>query len=240
MNLLRGLHPVPLLAGLVVSILGVQLGNWQVRRAEEKTELGERVAHLAAVPATSLSGAPSDGAVEEWQRVSVAGEWLPQGTIFLDNRVPLGRPGFHVLTPLRLAAGGDVVLVNRGWVAAGLEHARLPEVTGVAGAGVVEGLVRYPQPHPFSLARKPAEGRLWQFLDLPAYRQAFGLPVAAFLLQETSVGPDGLVRDWPRPDAGIDRHWGYAAQWYGLAATAAAMTGLYMFRKLRRPELSPS
>src|SRR5574337_1527972 len=38
---------LPVVAGLVVCLAGVQLGNWQMRRAEEKTRLGERVARLS-------------------------------------------------------------------------------------------------------------------------------------------------------------------------------------------------
>jgi surfeit locus 1 family protein len=225
------LQAVPLMAGLVVSFIGVQLGNWQLRRAEEKTEVGKHVTELASRPIVPLAGqAPA-----EWQRVSLAGEWLPHGAIFLDNRVHEGRSGYHVLAPLRLA-DGEVVLVNRGWIAAGTDRSRLPEVAGGEGAAMVEGVVRHPESRPFTLAREAGAGRLWQLLDLPAYRQAFGVPVAEFVVQQTSAEPDGLVRDWPRPDLGVDRHRGYAVQWYGLAATAAVMTGLYVLRTRGRKE----
>ena len=232
----RRLHAVPLVAGLVVSLLGVQLGNWQLRRAEEKTRLGERVTALASVPVTPLAGQ----APIEWQRVSLSGQWLPQGAIFLDNRMHRGRPGYHVLTPLRLAANGEMILVNRGWVGAAADRSRLPELAAAAGEAIVEGVVRHPEDKPFTLARQAGAGRLWQVLDLPAYRQAFGLPVADYVVDQTGAAADGLVRDWPRPEAGVDRHHGYALQWYGLAAAAAAMTGLYVFRKQSHKELQSS
>jgi surfeit locus 1 family protein len=232
----RRLHAVPLVAGLVVSLLGIQLGNWQLRRAEEKTRLGERVTSLASVPVTALDGQ----APIEWQRVSLSGEWLPQGAIFLDNRMHRGQPGYHVLTPLRLAANGEVILVNRGWMAAAADRSRLPELAGGAGEAIVEGVVRHPEDKPFTLAQQAGAGRLWQVLDLPAYREAFGLPVAEYVVYQTSAAADGLVRDWPRPEAGVDRHHGYAVQWYGLAAVAAAMTGLYVFRKQDHKELQSS
>lgn len=226
-------------AGLAVCLAGVQLGNWQMRRAEEKTRLGERVARLSAAPAVPLAEASAAGGPEEWRRVTLDGEWLPRGTVFLDNRVHDGRPGYHVLSPLRLATG-EVVLVNRGWVAAGMDRSRLPEVAGGVGPAWVEGVVRHPEARPFTLAREAGSGRLWQFLDLPAYRQSFGLSVADFVVQQNSVEPDGLLRDWPRPDAGVDRHRGYAVQWYGLALAAAAMTGVHVLRKRRSRKVLPS
>jgi len=230
------IHPVPLLAGLVVTLIGVQLGNWQVRRADEKVELREHLAQAAEAPAVPLVVRQA----AEWQTVGLDGVWLPQGTILVDNRLHAGRPGYHVLTPLRLAAGGDVVLVNRGWVVAAADRSRLPELPADSGRVRLDGVVRHPQDKPFTLADRAGVGRLWQVLDLPAYRQAFALPVADVVVYQTSAAADGLVRDWPRPDAGIERHRGYAVQWYGLAAAAAVMTGLYVFRSSNRKELQSS
>lgn len=227
---------IPVVAGIAVALVGVQLGNWQGRRAEDKTRLHEHLVAAAAAPAVPLQGT----VVEAWQRVRLEGEWLPQGTIFLDNRMQAGRPGFYVLTPLRLGAGGETVLVSRGWVAAGPDRTRLPDLPAVTGAAQIEGVVRFPEGKPFTLSDHPGEGRLWQVLDLPAYRQVFHMPVLAFVVYQTSEGGDGLVRDWPSPDAGIDRHRGYALQWYGLAAAAAAMTGLYVRRTWWRKELKSS
>jgi len=68
-------------------------------------------------------------------------------------------------------------------------------------------------------------------VDIPAYRRSSGLPVADFIVQQNNPAADGLLRDWPRPDVGVDRHRGYAVQWYGLALAAAVMTGVHGFRK---------
>ena len=47
-----------------------------------------------------------------------------------------------------------------------------------------------------------------------------------------STTGDGLRREWPLPTLGVDRHYGYAAQWFALAAL---MTGLYVWLQLVRP-----
>jgi cytochrome oxidase assembly protein ShyY1 len=75
---------------------------------------------------------------------------------------------------------------------------------------------------------------VWQVLDLARYRQQSGLPVADFVVQQAGGTDDGLVRDWPRPDAGADRHRAYALQWYALAALAAGLTGWYVWNGLWR------
>ena len=42
---------------------------------------------------------------------------------------------------------------------------------------------------------------------------------------------DGLLREWPRPDAGIERHESYALQWYSLAALAVILAAVLSFRR---------
>jgi len=46
-----------------------------------------------------------------------------------------------------------------------------------------------------------------------------------------------LVREVPRFDAGVERHRGYAVQWYALAVLSAALTAIFGWRAARRDEL---
>lgn len=218
---------LPYLAGVMVCVLTVQLGLWQTRRADEKIALGARLAQ--AGEAAPLVPEVVDQ-VAEWTRVAVRGHWLADKTIWVDNRVHDGRPGFHVLTPLAREDGG-VVLVRRGWIAAGRDRSHLPEVVTPAGSVTVIGRVRIPESKPFSLADSAGAGRLWQYLDLPLYAQRFEVRLADHIVEQTGATDDGLVRDWPRPDLGIDRHRGYAAQWFGLAALAAGLVGWFGWKR---------
>ncbi|WP_068808648.1 SURF1 family protein [Thauera phenolivorans] len=226
------LGALPLLAGLALLALTVSLGNWQLRRAEEKTALQARIEALAARPPVTLRADAAD--VPEWLPLRLEGRWLDEATILLDNRTHDGRAGYHVLTPLALADGSGAVLVNRGWIAAGTDRTRLPAAAAPAGGQVLEGRVRWPEVAPFTLAAEAVRGRLWQYLDLTAYRQSSGLALAPWIVQQTSSAADGLVRDWARPDAGIDRHRGYAFQWYALAGLAGFLSAWYVRRRLSR------
>jgi hypothetical protein len=49
---------IPFLATLVLVALGIALGNWQVRRAAEKTALQARLAQRSALPPLVLVAAP--------------------------------------------------------------------------------------------------------------------------------------------------------------------------------------
>lgn len=224
------MHPVPVIAGLALAALTVSLGNWQMSRAEQKRDLQEQIEAGAAAQPVPLGMALP---VQDWMPVELAGRWQSEATIFLDNRVQDGRVGYHVMTPVELADGAGWVLVNRGWVAAGATRAVLPEVPAPQDEVAVVGSVRFPETAPFTLAAQAGEGALWQYVDLAQYRDWSGLPVHDWIVQQTSSAPDGLVRDWPRPDAGIDRHRGYALQWYSFAGLSLALTGFYAFRTLK-------
>ena len=255
----------PLLAGLLVMVITVMLGNWQVRRAQQKTELqavldaaAQRPAEAVAASAALREAADKDGAgrdvspaqaVERGQRVLLKGEWLASATAFLDNRTHAGRAGYHLLTPLRLADGSGVVLVNRGWVAADADRTVLPEVALAPAQVRLEARVHVPEADAFTLAKagQTEAGRVWQAVDLShlAARAEVSLPLcsasgagsaclASWLALQTSDTADGLMRDWPLPVAGIDRHRGYAFQWYCLAALAAALTAGYAWRLFSR------
>ncbi|MGH8691191.1 MAG: SURF1 family protein [Burkholderiales bacterium] len=189
---------------------GIALGNWQSRRADEKRALGAQV-----------------------QRIAVHGEFLPERSVLLDNKLRGKRVGYEVVTPFRLAEGIHV-LVNRGWIEAPPRRDQLPEVTTPRGRIRVEGvmLARLPQPLKLGAA---AKGRVRQSLELKEFAVETGLPLQAFVIEQHAGIADGLLREWPRPDAGVEKHQGYALQWYSLAALAVVLAIVLSFKKIEDP-----
>ena len=80
-----------------------------------------------------------------------------------------------------------------------------------------------PPPHPYELGSEQPDGVVIEHLVIERLAQRTGLKLQAFVLQQTSAAPDGLVRDWPRPDTGVDMHRAYALQWYAMAVVAVAL-----------------
>ena len=60
-------------------------------------------------------------------------------------------------------------------------------------------------------------GRVWENLDIDRYRAATGLALQPVMILQTNDVPDGLVRQWPRPDSGSGKNLGYAVQWFAMA-----------------------
>ena len=91
-----------------------------------------------------------------------------------------------------------------------------------------------------------AEGssRIRQNLDLAAFRTETGLALAPLTVVQTgeAVGAgDGLQRDWPVVGAGVDKHYGYAFQWFGLCGLMALLyVWFQIVRRFIRPRSHPA
>ena len=186
---------------------GIALGNWQSARAQEK-----RAAAAAA------------------ERIVVRGHFLPQHTVLLDNRLRHGRPGYEVVTPLALEGGRSHVLVRRGWVAAGPSRDAPPAISTPSGRVAIEGVTQKALPRVLQVGPQ-STGKVRQNLELGAYAAETGLVLEPRLIEQHSDAADGLLREWPRPDAGADKNDAYALQWYSLAALAAVLGMVFGFRR---------
>jgi len=224
-----GLVPGVAAAGFIA--LTLALGHWQTRRAEEKLELGRQLDSAEQGPVLSVPAVVADASLFERRRVSARGVFIARATLLLDNKVLHGIAGYHVLTPLRLQGSEVHVLVNRGWIAAG-DRSTLPAVSTPGNLQTIEGIALTPSRRFIELAPEASTGARLQNLVLEREGKRLGLRLQPFVIEQTSDTPDGLSREWARPDTGVDRHRIYALQWYSFAALAAILYVVLGFKRL--------
>lgn len=212
-------------AAVLAATMTASLGRWQLGRAAEKEALQARIEQRSSEPvldgASLRLEAPVDALLH--RRVAARGRWLADRTVFLDNRQMYGRPGFFVVTPLQLEGSDVVVLVQRGWVARNFEdRTRVPAIDTPAVLVEVQGRIAPPPSKLYEMG--PAEqGPIRQNLDLAQFRAETGLPLAPVSVQQTDAVQDGLARDWQPVNTGVEKHYGYAFQWFGLCALIAVL-----------------
>ena len=183
-------------------------------------------------------GVQEHAASIEYRRVRVTGEWVAAWPLFLDNRPLNGRAGFILAMPFKIAGSNRHVLVLRGWLPRDArEYGKLPDFATPAGTVTLEGVATLNAGHIMQLgtpgALKPAA--LVQNLTIDEVASASGLALAPFFVQQVGAGQgDGLVRDWPAPATGVDKHRGYAFQWYALACMAALFFVITGYRSGRK------
>ncbi len=228
---------IPFIATALLVTLGIALGNWQTRRAEEKLAIEQAIkARSQYVPLNAANLKPGEQP-EEFRRVIAEGEFLANWPLYLENRPHGAQSGFHLLMPLRLVDSGDVVLVARGWFPRDpVDRTRLPEVPVPPGRQRIEGSVRSHVARVMQLgdATDIKPGAILQNIEPAAFAIASSLRTQAFIIEQLTDTHDGLVRDWPAPSAGVDKHRGYAFQWYALAAAAALFYLITAIRTARQ------
>jgi surfeit locus 1 family protein len=230
---------VVLLAALATIALGLRLGFWQLDRAAQKVALQEMLDTRGRAPPLGAGELARDASAVPAQvsrRVRLFGEWTAERTVFLDNRQMGGKVGFFVVTPLRLEGGrGESVLVQRGWAPRNFEErARLPPVVTPAGRVEVVGRIAA-SPSRLPQLDAAASGPIRQNLDLAAFSRETGLdllPLAVIEDATSNSSRDGLDRRWPPPATDVQKHYGYAFQWFAIAAAIAV---LYVWFRIVRP-----
>ncbi|HUF31660.1 MAG TPA: SURF1 family protein [Acidimicrobiales bacterium] len=218
---------------VVLVILAINLGFWQLRRLDERQVFNAEVAartEVAPVPIGQLVD-PDDG-VEvgsevRFRRATAEGVYDPEQEVLIRSRSLDDRPGHWLVTPLALD-DGTAVAVNRGFVPftsePAIAFAAAPPPTGRV---VVTGLVLASQERQGIGPTDPAEGRLDALVrvDLGRLAQQHDgsdlLPV--YLQLETQDPPQEgrLPVPLPPPEQGEGSHLAYAGQWFLFAAVGA-------------------
>lgn len=213
----------PTLAAAVFAVLTFSLGNWQMERAAYKRELQAQIDAGERLSAWQVGATPVNKSEVLHRRVIAAGKFDTRYQILLDNRIHDGVAGYHVLTPLMVDNGSRAILVNRGWLPVGQNRDTLPSITTPTAQVKITGVAVDPDTRYFELRAAPPQHRVWQNLNFKSYVAWSGLNLHPFVLQQGNESGDGLLRVWPRPDTGVDTHWSYAMQWYGLCATLVTL-----------------
>ncbi len=232
---------VVLLATLIGMAITARLGVWQLGRAAQKEALQAALDGRGAMPelpADALASTPEAATAQHYRRIHLHGEWRQGATVFLENRQMNGHPGFFAVTPLMLpGAAHDAVLVQRGWVGRNMQdRTALPNLPTPSGPIDLIGQIAPPPGRLFDFSGG-VPGLIRQNLDLKDFSRELGVslrPVSVLQADDPGSAGDGLLRQWSRPAADVQKHYGYAFQWFGFCAL---MAGLYVWFQLLRPRL---
>ena len=221
-------------AAVLVAGVTFSLGQWQLRRAAQKQNLQlaiEAQSNQSILKALDLAD-PDVLKDAVHRRATLKGVWRAEHTVFLDNRQMNGRTGLVAVTPLVLDGTGQIILVQRGWVLRNFaDRTKLPDIQTPAGAVTVRGRIA-PPPSKLYEFKGADSGRIRQNIDVAAFSREISLPLMTVSMVQMGPANEGLLRDWAAPNLGLDKHYGYAFQWFGLCAL---VVGLYIWFQIINP-----
>ena len=131
---------------VVVPIISLALGTWQVYRLDWKMKLLATLEDRLVRNPLPLPPRIDPSVLHDfdYRRVRATGHFRHDQEMLLGPRMREGKNGYWVVTPLERDDGASKILVNRGWVAKTLQdHADRKEGLP-AGRVTVEGLLREP------------------------------------------------------------------------------------------------
>jgi surfeit locus 1 family protein len=254
---------IPTLAAIILIALTASLGQWQLRRADYKEQLAlARASASVSEPPEVLELMLADGSLRTDTeaaraiaatlpygiRTRLQGHWLPDTTVFIDNRTFKGVAGFHVVSAFAVERSSLILAINRGWVARDIrDRSRLPKLKTPGERLSLEAWIEKPQKamelggsDPGQTAASGDNAGLWQNFDVARMSVLAKANVAPWLLRQSNsqssdgASPDGLNRDWPAPANDVAKHQGYAFQWFSLAGLTALLWLWFVLIKPKR------
>lgn len=221
---------------LVIAVVFINLGFWQLLRLEDrKVENAVTASRYQAPPAQLgdlLVGAGSDLASLRYRRTILIGKYDPEHEVLTRNQVFRDQAGFHVVTPF-VIDDGTAILVNRGWVPLALDTPPVSEAAPPDQTFKVSGWLSPTQVRPALGPTDLPDGDLEVMSRIDIERIQEQVPYN--LVPVYLIADEGLSGQLPVPlakpsfdDEGP--HLAYAIQWFGF--TLIGLVGyFFLIRK---------
>lgn len=224
---------------LVMVVLFVGLGLWQLQRRVEKhaliSALNERLVPEPVPLPEPPHWAELTPGKDEFRHVVFTATYLrmPDAMVYSSGsavREDVTGPGTWVFLPARVGAGA-LVVINAGFVENTMQD-RAVEDRAVARlltdqAATLTGYIRFPESAGWLTPAENSSKRLWFVRDHKAMARALGWDqngqtVAPFYIDlEAPVPASGVPKPGPLSVHLKDDHMQYAITWFGLASAVA-------------------
>lgn len=228
---------VPVVTTVIIVAVLLSLGAWQLQRRVDKLALIAMLEErLAAAPVPLPPPGQWEGLApdkDEFRRVTLTGvfDLRDQAQVFASGsplRKDVSGTGVWMFAPLK-SAGGDTVVVNRGFVAQGQDATPRYSSDPVT----LTGYIRFPEIPGWLTPHADRSKRLWFVRDHLAMAQALAWA------EPTRVAPFYVDLEGPAPSSGIPKpgpllvslkndHLQYAITWFLLAAAVSIAFGFWL------------
>lgn len=224
-----------LFAAVFISLF-VFLGFWQLQRADEKRAIASQWQSQRDQVPVRLAALPSETAELAYRPVLLSGSFLEGRHFLLDNRIRGGRYGVEVISPLQ-DDSGQLVLINRGWLAADPTRRKLPDIPTLSGRVTLQGTIYVPPGDSYLLGDIASDSRwprLVQAAEVSSMGDMLEKRLYPYIVRLAPGSPGALVADWPLVNTRPEKHTAYAFQWF---AMALALLLLFVWRSSNAGEL---
>ena len=212
----------------------VSLGFWQLDRADEKRGI-EASIKQANTGSVELIKKEEGLQSKEYYEVRLQGKYLSDKQFIYDNQIVDQVSGYYVLTPYALEGQSKAILINRGFIPWNGRRDKLADI--VIGQETREIKVQISKPIK-RMELKPSEVGiqfpvLIQSIDLQDMADRAKVDFSSVIGLLDASASNGFIRKWEPYTGSIEKHIGYAIQWF-LMALVLAIIGIRIAIKQRK------
>ncbi len=221
---------LPLLVGALLVAQFAGLGAWQISRGFEK-----RASQAAFSDETGFAAWQDGMEIRPYQRLKATGRYDGDQQVLLENIIINSRYGYYVLTPLAGQEGEPALLVNRGWIEKTGDDVDLQSLVVPSERVTIRGRAGSLPRAGMKMGEAVSPGIGWPkravYPDYEDLEAALGYEIQDFVLLMDHEEAGGFYRHWVPTEFGPGKHFGYAFQWF---AMAAVLSGLLIWNHRKR------
>ena len=212
----------------------VSLGFWQLDRADEKRGI-EASIKLANTGSIELIVEEESLKNKEYYEVRLQGTYLSDKQFIYDNQIVDQVSGYYVLTPYALAGQSKAILINRGFIPWNGRRDKLADIVVGQDAREIKVLISKPiKRMELKLTESGIEFPvLIQSIDLQDMASLASIDFSSVIGLLDSSASNGFIRKLEPYTGSIEKHIGYAVQWF-LMALVLAIIGIRIAIKQRK------
>lgn len=228
----RFLAPSFLIVAMIAFL--VSLGFWQLDRADQKRNIESSI-EKANTGVVELIVNENELLNKEYYEVRLQGSYIKDKQFIYDNQIVDQVSGYYVLTPFVLNGQTNAVMVNRGFIPWKGRRDKLADIT--VDSNLREIKIQVSKPVKRMELKTNNIGNqfpvLIQAIDFDVIEEISNISFVDVIGLLDSSSANGFIRKWEPYTGTIEKHIGYAIQWF-LMAFVLAFIGIRLALKQRK------
>ena len=223
---------------VVGCVLFVRLGFWQLARAREAQTLLDAFAGAATAPVEDFGALAAAPPANRFPHVRARGRFLAGRAYLRDEQMHREQPGVEAYAPFAVAGGGEVLLVDRGWLAWPHAPGTQPSVPPPPDGDVALTGIYAPFPGNGlrvggdALSKQSTWPKLTLAIDRAEIATDLKQPLLPRVLLLDTEPASGFERVWTPNLMPPARHQAYAFQWFAFALAAGVIFIMLHWKKV--------
>lgn len=224
----RRFQLIPMIFVIIGVGILILLGNWQLKRLNEKTNFIQSIEYNIANDPKSIEELNLNPPI--YSKIAISGTFLSGKNIFLYGKKSASpeKDGYYLLSAFE-ATNGKVYLVSRGWIPQSVKN-NIREFASKQIFDKFEAIILPSETRQFMMPENDKNNKIWFTIDLDMAHEMLGVTENKYYLmqiQSTTLPEGGKPLSTEHLSKVRNDHFEYAITWYSLAACLLLMFFIY-------------